>query len=194
MANVFQTFNEAWFSLPTYVRSTAWILLITIVLILCVAFTTLWERKVIGWMQLRKGPNRVGSIFGFLPGIFQPFADVLKLLTKEIILPANANKFLFTVAPAITLISLLATRSIDREAVVVEVTDTGRGIAPEVLDRIFEPFFTTKDRWRGTGLGLAIAHRIVEAHQGSIRATSTVGAGTTMTITFPAAGRAAHLV
>jgi two-component system, NtrC family, sensor kinase len=88
----------------------------------------------------------------------------------------------------------LATRTIDREAVVVEITDTGRGIAPEVLDRIFEPFFTTKDRWRGTGLGLAIAHRIVEAHQGSIRATSTVGAGTTMTITFPAAGRAAHLV
>jgi signal transduction histidine kinase len=88
----------------------------------------------------------------------------------------------------------LATRTIDREAVVVEVTDTGRGIAPDVLDRIFEPFFTTKDRWRGTGLGLAIAHRIVEAHQGSIRATSTVGAGTTMTITFPAAGRAAHLV
>jgi len=109
MANAFQTFNDAWFSLPTYIRSTAWILLITIVLILCVAFTTLWERKVIGWMQLRKGPNRVGSIFGLLPGIFQPFADVLKLLTKEIILPANANKFLFTVAPAITLIPAFAT-------------------------------------------------------------------------------------
>jgi two-component system, NtrC family, sensor kinase len=88
----------------------------------------------------------------------------------------------------------LTTRTIDREAIVVEVTDTGRGIVPEVLDRIFEPFFTTKDHWRGAGLGLAIAHRIVEAHQGSIRAASTVGAGTTMTLTFPAAGRAAHLV
>jgi two-component system, NtrC family, sensor kinase len=88
----------------------------------------------------------------------------------------------------------LVTRTIDREAVVVEVIDTGRGIAPEVLDRIFEPFFTTKDHWHGAGLGLAVAHRIVEAHQGSIRAASTVGAGTTMTITFPAAGRAAHLV
>jgi NADH-quinone oxidoreductase subunit H len=109
MANLFQTFNDAWFALPTYVRSTAWILLITVVLILCVAFTTLWERKVIGWMQLRKGPNRVGSIFGFLPGIFQPFADVLKLLTKEIIVPANSNKFLFSIAPVITLIPAFAT-------------------------------------------------------------------------------------
>jgi NADH-quinone oxidoreductase subunit H len=108
MANAFQTFNDAWFSLPTYIRSTAWILLITIVLILCVAFTTLWERKVIGWMQLRKGPNRVGSIFGYMPGIFQPFADVLKLLTKEIILPANANKTLFSIAPAITLVPAFA--------------------------------------------------------------------------------------
>jgi NADH-quinone oxidoreductase subunit H len=109
MANLFQTFNDAWVALPTYVRSTAWILLITVVLILCVAFTTLWERKVIGWMQLRKGPNRVGSIFGFLPGIFQPFADVLKLLTKEIIVPANSNKFLFSIAPVITLIPAFAT-------------------------------------------------------------------------------------
>ncbi len=106
--NLFQTFQDAWFSLPTFVRSTAWILLVTIVLILCVAFTTLWERKVIGWMQLRKGPNRVGSIFGYLPGIFQPFADVLKLLTKEIILPANANKLLFRVAPAVTLVPAFA--------------------------------------------------------------------------------------
>ncbi len=68
---------DLWTSLPSYVRSTAWILLVTVALILSVAFTTLWERKVIGWMQLRKGPNRVGSIFGFIPGIFQPFADVL---------------------------------------------------------------------------------------------------------------------
>ena len=93
--SLLQTFMGFWTSLPDYVRSTAWILLVTVALILAVAFTTLWERKVIGWMQLRKGPNRVGSIFGFLPGIFQPFADVIKLLLKEVILPANANKLLF---------------------------------------------------------------------------------------------------
>ena len=73
-------------------KSTFWILGVTVTLILCVAFTTLWERKVIGWMQLRKGPNRVGSIFGFIPGIFQPFADVIKLLIKEVVIPSASNK------------------------------------------------------------------------------------------------------
>ena len=89
-------------------KSTFWILGVTVALILSVAFTTLWERKVIGWMQLRKGPNRVGSIFGFLPGIFQPFADVIKLLIKEVVIPAESNKVLFRIAPMITLIPAFA--------------------------------------------------------------------------------------
>lgn len=93
---------------PTYMVSTYWILVVTISLILCVAFTTLWERKVIGWMQLRKGPNRVGSIFGFVPGIFQPFADVIKLLIKEVVIPSASNKVLFRIAPMITLIPAFA--------------------------------------------------------------------------------------
>ena len=102
---------NTWSQLPSYVRSTAWIVAVTIALILLVAFMTLWERKVIGWMQLRKGPNRVG-IFGFFPGFGQPFADVIKLLLKEIIVPANANRFLFGIAPAIVLIPAFATWAI----------------------------------------------------------------------------------
>jgi NADH-quinone oxidoreductase subunit H len=94
---------ELWSGLPSYVRSTAWILIVIVAVILAVAFTTLWERKVIGWMQLRKGPNRVGSLFGLLPGIFQPFADVIKLLLKEVVVPSASNKWLFRIAPAITL-------------------------------------------------------------------------------------------
>ena len=58
-----------------FVQSTIWILVVTVGVILSVAFSVLFERKIIGWMQLRKGPNRVGSIFGFLPGVFQAFAD-----------------------------------------------------------------------------------------------------------------------
>src|SRR5688572_13968652 len=92
----------------SWVQSTTWILVVTVTLILCVAFTTLWERKVIGWMQLRKGPNRVGSVFGFAPGIFQPFADVLKLLIKEVVIPAESNKVLFRLAPIITLVPAFA--------------------------------------------------------------------------------------
>ncbi len=87
--------------------STVWILIVTVTLILSVAFTTLWERKVIGWMQLRKGPNRV-RIFGLFPGFGQPFADVVKLLTKEVVIPSAANKVLFRLAPMITLIPAFA--------------------------------------------------------------------------------------
>jgi NADH-quinone oxidoreductase subunit H len=97
-----------WFTLPGYARSTAWILVITVVLILSVAFLTLWERKVIGWIQLRQGPNRV-RIFGVLPGFGQPFADVVKLLLKEVIIPVRANKPLFMLAPALALIPAFAT-------------------------------------------------------------------------------------
>ena len=100
-----------WASLDATTRSTViatgWILAITVSLILCVAYLTLWERKVIGWMQLRRGPNRV-RIFGLLPGAGQPFADVFKLLFKEIVIPERSSTFLFRVAPMIALIPAFA--------------------------------------------------------------------------------------
>jgi NADH-quinone oxidoreductase subunit H len=105
---VFATVSTAWSALPAYAHSTAWILLITVSLIISVALLTLWERKVIGWIQLRRGPNRV-RIFGLLPGVGQPFADVVKLLLKEVIIPVRANKVLFVLAPALALIPAFAT-------------------------------------------------------------------------------------
>ena len=101
--------TSLWQSLPGFVQSTAIILLLTVVLILCVAYLTLWERKLIGWMQVRKGPNRV-RLFGlpFTAGLGQPFADVIKLLIKEIVVPSRSNKVLFRLAPAITLIPAFA--------------------------------------------------------------------------------------
>ena len=72
-------------------------------LMLCVAYLTLWERKAIGWSQIRPGPNRVGP-----RGLLQPIADAVKLLFKEIILPTAANKGLFLLAPVMTIMPSLA--------------------------------------------------------------------------------------
>jgi NADH-quinone oxidoreductase subunit H len=68
-----------------------------------VAYLTLWERKMIGWMHVRIGPNRVGPA-----GLLQPIADALKLLLKEIIVPAKASKGLFVIAPIMTIMPALA--------------------------------------------------------------------------------------
>jgi NADH-quinone oxidoreductase subunit H len=72
-------------------------------LMICVAYLTLWERKAIGWTQIRPGPNRVGP-----KGLLQPIADAVKLIFKEIILPAAANKPLFLLGPVMTIMPALA--------------------------------------------------------------------------------------
>ena len=96
-----------WAGLPPLVQylvgTTTAILIVTVGVILTVAFSTYFERKVIGSMQARVGPNRVGPL-----GLGQPFADVIKLLIKEIVVPSQSNKFLFVIAPLLTLIPALA--------------------------------------------------------------------------------------
>jgi len=85
----------------------AWTLIKIVALILplmlCVAYLTLWERKAIGWSQIRVGPNRVGPL-----GLLQPIADAVKLMFKEIILPTAANKPLFLLGPVMTIMPALA--------------------------------------------------------------------------------------
>jgi NADH-quinone oxidoreductase subunit H len=89
------------------------VVLISVPLILAVAYLTYAERKVIGWMQVRIGPNRVGPL-----GLLQPFADVLKMLFKEIVVPTGASRTLFFVAPILSLAPALAAWA------VVPFTDT----------------------------------------------------------------------
>lgn len=88
---------------------------------------------------------------------------------------------------AMTLIGTLSIRARNEDdRVVVEVSDTGLGIPPENLPKIFEPFFTTKEVGHGTGLGLAVCYGILTEHGGTLDVQSTVGVGTTFTITLPA--------
>jgi PAS domain S-box-containing protein len=78
----------------------------------------------------------------------------------------------------------------DGDAVTVEISDTGRGIPPEIHDRIFDPFFTTKEVGRGTGQGLAIARSVVvEKHGGTLTFETTAGQGTTFIIRLPLAAQ-----
>ena len=93
-----------WFG---FIWSLIWNLIkisvVVVPLLLCVAYMTYWERKLIGWMHIRLGPNRVGPA-----GLLQPIADALKLLLKEVTLPVRANKVLFFIAPIMTIMPALA--------------------------------------------------------------------------------------
>ena len=91
--------SDLWLVVWTLVK----ILAISIPVILAVAMFVYWERKVIGWMHVRMGPNQIGPL-----GLLQAFADVVKLLIKEIILPSNANRFLFLLAPLLAVVPALA--------------------------------------------------------------------------------------
>ena len=107
MDNVITTITSNGSSLLGPVWPLAW----TMIKILCVllplmglvAYATLWERKLIGWIQIRIGPNRVGPA-----GLLQPIADALKLLFKEIVIPAKAQGGLFVIGPIMTIMPALA--------------------------------------------------------------------------------------
>ncbi len=87
----------------------------------------------------------------------------------------------------------LSTKSVDDGSLVVEVVDTGIGIAPENVAKIYDPFYTTKGVGRGTGLGLAVSYGIVQEHAGHINVESMPGQGTTFRITLPTAMNRARL-
>ena len=92
-------FGDFWPLIWTAIK----IICIVLPIFACVAYLTLWERKLIGWMHIRLGPNRVGPL-----GLLQPIADALKLLLKEVIAPTRASKVLYIVAPVMVIGPALA--------------------------------------------------------------------------------------
>ena len=101
----------------------ATILAVVVPLLIAVAYLTLAERRVIGFMQLRKGPNVVGPF-----GMFQPFADALKLMAKETILPAGADKVVFIIAPMLTFVLALVAWAVIRFDAGLVLADINVGI------------------------------------------------------------------
>jgi len=101
----------------------AFIVAIVAPLMGAVAYLTLWERKFIGWVQIRIGPNRVGPA-----GLLQPVADGIKLLLKEIILPTNANKALYLLAPVLMIMPALAAWAVIPFAPEVVLADINAGL------------------------------------------------------------------
>ena len=75
------------------------------------------------------------------------------------------------------------------DRVIVDATDSGIGMPPEVRRRVFEPFYTTKPPGVGTGLGMSVSYGIIQQHDGTIEAHSEPGVGTTISITLPLAPR-----
>ena len=87
----------------------------------------------------------------------------------------------------------ISTIASEEDSLMIEVWDTGIGIAPENVAKLYDPFYTTKGVGRGTGLGLAVSYGIVQEHSGHINVESTPGQGTTFRITLPTAHARAHL-
>ena len=98
-----ETWNGLWPEAQLSIISVLKIVVVLVPLILSVAYFTYWERKILAWMHVRVGPNRVGW-----KGLLQPFADVIKMLLKEIVLPTKSNKVLFLLAPCLALVPALA--------------------------------------------------------------------------------------
>jgi len=105
------------------VVSLARIVAILVPLLLLVAYLTLWERKMIGWMHIRLGPNRVGPL-----GLLQPIADAVKLIFKEVITPSQADRSLFFVAPVMVIMPALAAWAVMPFAPGVVLADVNAGL------------------------------------------------------------------
>lgn len=112
-------FGSAWTLIWILVRAVV----IVVPVLLCVAYLILWERKLIGWMHVRIGPNRVGPL-----GLLQPIADVLKLLLKEVMFPSQINRMMYLVAPLMVLVPAVAVWAVIPFQAEVVMADVNAGL------------------------------------------------------------------
>jgi two-component system NtrC family sensor kinase len=129
--------------------------------------------------------SNVATIEALAAGLPQVFADPHQIQQVLLNLIINAEQAMLAANGRGTLI-VRTWHDLERDAVVVEVSDDGPGVPGDVQNKIFDPFFTTKDVGKGTGLGLTVAYAIVQEHGGDIRVTSEPGRGATFTVQVPA--------
>lgn len=137
--------------------------------------------------QLRR--SQIEIVRDYAEGLPQVHGNSVKLQQVFTNLILNARDSIANGNGRIT----LATRNGDDDGLLVEIADTGVGIAPDDIVKIYDPFFTTKGVGRGTGLGLAVTYGIVQEHSGHISVSSTPGLGTTFRITLPTSDPRARL-
>ena len=128
------------------------------------------------WNEI-KYKSKVVKEYGDLPKVNCMISQLNQVFMNLLVNASHAMESLGTIT--------LRTFCWNDNEVCIEVSDTGKGIAPEHLTRVFEPFFTTKPVGQGTGLGLSLAYGIVQKHHGRIEVESTVGQGTTFRVIIP---------
>jgi signal transduction histidine kinase len=105
---------------------------------------------------------------------------------RQVLLNIIMNSFFYMEKEGLIIIrTSLEKNPIDNDHILITISDNGKGIDKDVIDKIFDPFFSTKSVGEGTGLGLSICHRIVSEHDGTIDVESKAGTGTTFTIRIP---------
>lgn len=128
------------------------------------------------WNEL-KYKCKVVKEYGELPPVFCVASQLNQVFMNLLVNASHAIETQGTIT--------LRTSQYSENEVCIEVSDTGKGIAPEHLTRIFEPFFTTKPIGKGTGLGLSLSYGIIDKHHGRIEVDSQVGVGTTFRVIIP---------
>jgi two-component system NtrC family sensor kinase len=132
-------------------------------------------------MESRLAEGRIRLVTEFAPGLPVMMVDALQI--KQLLVNLVQNGIDAIAGEGEVRISARMVHGGD--TLELRVADTGCGVPEQHLAKLFTPFFTTKEQGRGTGLGLAIAYGVVKMHCGDIVADSTVGKGTTFTITLP---------
>jgi signal transduction histidine kinase len=141
-------------------------------------------RETLAMRSYEQRVSNITTIEAMAAGLPHAFADPHQIQQVLLNLIINAEQAMIAAHGRGTLI-VRTWHDIDRDAVVLEVTDDGPGVPEEVQPRIFDPFFTTKDVGKGTGLGLTVAYAIVQEHGGRITIASDVERGASFTVELP---------